>query len=141
MRTHDGDDRDEEAESLVDRIVEKGKAVFSHDWDSGGPGAGAGSETVYRWRGKFAIGSEVYENPGPFGSLDEALEELGNLLTVTGATTDIWCSLLTAEELAKRLQPYDDDEGYAIMINDEPWAYRKGKGFKRIEDGDVRPSP
>src|SRR5262249_60569197 len=49
MRTDDRDDRDEEAESLVDRIIEEGKEVFSHDWDSG---VEAGSETVYRMEGE-----------------------------------------------------------------------------------------
>jgi hypothetical protein len=133
MRTEDSDDRDEEAESLVDRIVEKGKEVFSHDWDSG---AQAGSETVYRWRGKFAIGSEDFGDSGPFATLDEALAE-GELLTVTGATTDIQCSLLSADELAKRLRASGVEDGYEIGINGETWAYHKRKGFRRSQDREV----
>lgn len=114
---------------LTDRIIDEGKVVFSHDWDSGGPGAGAGSEQVYLWERRFAICSLDTGNAGPFGSLDEALQEQ-DLLTVTGATTSIHCSMLSSKELVKRLEC--DEDGYEIEINGESWIYHAGAGeFKR----------
>jgi hypothetical protein len=46
-RRETDDVTDIHAEELLDEIIENGKTVFTHDWDSGGLGAGAGSETVY----------------------------------------------------------------------------------------------
>jgi hypothetical protein len=118
-----------ECDDLIDRIIDAGKVVFSHDWDSGGPGAGAGSDQVYHWKGKFVSCSLDFGNAGPFTSLDEALQEQ-DLLTVTGATTGIQCSMLSASEIAKRL--HGDEEGFEIEINGEAWVYRAEAGeFKR----------
>ena len=118
------DDDDE----LVEQIVEEGKVVFSHDWDSGDPGAGAGAEEVYRWKGKFAVCSLDFGNSGPFATLDEALREQ-SLLTVNSATTGIDCKLITAEELIKRLECEEDS--CAIDINGEPWV-GKAQGAKFV---------
>ncbi len=126
-------DRDEDEpgsvyDDLIEQITEEGNEVFSLEWDSGGPGAGAGCEYVYRWRGKFAATSLDDCNPGPFNSLDEALAA-NDLFTVTSATTSIRCSLLTAKALAKRLQCQDD--GHAIEINGELWVYHNEGGFTK----------
>jgi hypothetical protein len=110
-------------DDLVDRIIEEGEEVFAHAWDSGGPGAGAGCERVYRWRGKFAFASADYGNAGPFDSLEEVLKQQDCLLGVTSVTEYIWCPLMTAEEIAARLTYYGyDDEHYPISVNGEPWG-------------------
>jgi hypothetical protein len=135
------DDLDED--DLVEQIIEKGKEVFSHDWDSGGPFAGADSEKVFRWKGKFAVCSDSSGNDGPFSTLEEALESQ-DLLQVTGATTCIVCTMLTPEELAKRLE-CDEEDGYRIGINGEAWVYKAkaGKFTRVVEDdhGDARNHP
>jgi hypothetical protein len=121
---------------IVDRIIEKGECVFAHDWESGGLGAGAGCEQVYRWRGKFAFASADYGNAGPFDSLEEVLKQQDCLLGVTSATDSIWCSLMTAAEIAARLtySGYDDDEHYPISVNGESWGYNP-------ETGEFEPRP
>jgi hypothetical protein len=117
---------------IVDRIIEKGECVFANDWDSGG---GAGCERVYRMDGKFAFASADYGNAGPFGSLEEVLKQQDCLLGITSATDSIWCSLMTAEEIAARLTYYgDDDEHYPISVNGEMWGYNP-------ETGEFEPRP
>jgi hypothetical protein len=114
-----------EDDDLFDQIIDQGEVVFSHDWDSGAPGVGAGSEQVYLWKGRFFIYSLDCGKFGPFASLDEALQEQ-DLLMVTSATTSIQCTLLEANELAKRLEC--DEDGYEIEINGESWVYRAADG-------------
>ena len=116
----------------MDRIIEKGECVFAHDWESGGLGAGAGCEQVYRWRGKFAFASADYGNAGPFDSLEEVLKQQDCLTCVTSATTDICCSLMTDEELAARLT--FDDGVCLFRINGETWGYNP-------ETGEFEPRP
>src|SRR5262245_12894913 len=113
-----------ESDELIEQIIAEGKVVFSHNWDSGGPGAGAGCERVYHRKGKFVICSLDFGTAGPFASLDEALQEQ-NLLTVTGATTSIDCLMVASTELATRLECEED--GYQIEINGELWVYRARK--------------
>jgi hypothetical protein len=128
----DEDLKDDELEGddLVDRIIDKGEEVFSLNWDSGGPGSGGGCESVYHWKGKFAFFSLDFDNSGPYASLDEALQEHEQLLMVTSATESIDCTLLTTEELAKRLSCEGDV--HEIELNGEPWVYRAKAGeFKR----------
>jgi uncharacterized protein (TIGR02996 family) len=128
---------------VVDRIIEKGECVFYNDWDSGGLGAGAGSERAYRWRGKFAFASADYGNAGPFDSLEEVLKRQDCLLSVTSATDSIWSSLLTAEEIAARLTyyGYDDDEHYPFSVNGESWVYdpETGTFTPAVEGGTTVP--
>ena len=64
---------DDWMEAIEETITDEGEIVASHSWDSGGPGAGAGVDLVYRFRGIF-IGSSDLGLDGPFGSLGEAVE-------------------------------------------------------------------
>jgi hypothetical protein len=114
---------------LVDRILDEGEVVFSHHWDSGGPG-GSGAEEVYHWNGKFLYSSLDLDPEGPFDNLGEALGA-ADLLTVTEATTRINCSALSAVELVGRLEC---DEEVEIRINGQPWTHRAGK-WKRSRPG------
>jgi hypothetical protein len=123
-----------EGPSLVEQIVENGEEVFSHSWDSGGPGAGAGCESVYKWKGKYATGSLDNDQLGPFTSLRKALKTPEASLTqVSDATTDISCSELSAAQLVKLLECYQD--GLEVLVNDEVWVYRAGAWqFERKRD-------
>jgi hypothetical protein len=118
-------------EDLVDQITEEGECVFEHSWDGGASPAANGSMQVYRWRGQFAYASTDYGSGGPYGSWGEVLQEKGEeLFAVTSATDSIWCSLMTAEEIAARLTYYGggDDEHFPFSVNGESWGYNTETG-------------
>ena len=69
-------------------IIENGEKVGEQEWDSGGPGAGAGSLVVYRYAGKFFALDDV-EFMGPYDTFREAAEAVG-LFVRTDATTEIF---------------------------------------------------
>jgi hypothetical protein len=69
-------------------IIENGEVVGEQEWDSGGPGAGAGSLVVYRYAGKFFALDDV-EFMGPYDTFREAAEAVG-LFVRTGATTGVY---------------------------------------------------
>ena len=72
---------------LLEAIIEDGNVVAEHHWDSGGPGAGAGVVSVYKYRGCY-FGLNDVAWYGPFDTLDPVFEKLG-ILTPTDATTSI----------------------------------------------------
>ena len=119
------DENDGPVDETVEAIIVQGDLVFSHDWDSGGPGAGAGSEEVYLWNGQFASASLDFGNQGPFETLDEALEE-SELLSVSDATTKIKSSIYSDAEIAGRLKC--DIDGQEILINETKWTFREKTG-------------
>jgi hypothetical protein len=75
-------------EDIHERMITEGVLVARHEWDSGGPGAGAGVVDVYKFRGAFFASDDV-GNYGPYEGFTEAAEAVA-LLTVTDATTRIW---------------------------------------------------
>jgi hypothetical protein len=103
-------------------VAREGEVVFSVEWDSDAPGAGAGGHAVLRWRGKFYVMSDDLGDSGPSETLDDVLEDQ-DVSWVSTATTSVWSSMLTAEEVAARLH-HGLDEDHEFEINDEPWAYR-----------------
>jgi hypothetical protein len=81
----------EDEDEFVDpelEILENGESVGRQEWDSGGPGAGAGSLVVYRYAGKFFAADDV-EFMGPYDTFREAAEAVG-LFVRTKATTGIF---------------------------------------------------
>jgi hypothetical protein len=122
-------DEDLDDRTALERIVEDGDSLFTHSWDSGGLGGGGGMESIRELNGQFAMSSLDIGSEGPYATFDEALAAFG-VLTVTSASTSIWRSLMTAEELAKRLEC--DEDGFELEINSEPWVYRAATGaFER----------
>jgi hypothetical protein len=79
---------DEWVEGLDDLISDEGCLVGRQEWDSGGPGAGAGTVDVYKFRGLFFSYNDVARY-GPCETFAEAAEAVG-LLSKTDATTRIW---------------------------------------------------
>jgi hypothetical protein len=63
----------------------EGELVARHEWDSGGPGAGAGVVDIYKFRGSFFASDDV-GTYGPYEGFTEAAEAVA-FLTVTDATT------------------------------------------------------
>lgn len=100
----------------VEEIVEQGKAVLFHHWDSEGPGIGAGIELVFQHKGRFAVYSEDDGSTGPFDSLTEAIEQT-DVLGVTEASTRIECKSLSVTQILDFLKMYCDGDQPLLDIN------------------------
>ncbi len=125
-------DTDIWVEVLTDIIFEKGKQVFVHEWDSGGPGAGAGAEVIYRFQDLYWPYSEVEGIYGPTETLEEAMES-GDFLKVTSATTAISCKEIRATKLAKMLVlATDDDAAVELRLNGETWRLKPNVEATRV---------
>jgi hypothetical protein len=79
---------DEDEGDLWEAIREDGRLVGRQEWDSGGPGAGAGTVDVYFYRGAFYSDDDAGAC-GPFETFLEAANPIG-LFRVNPATTRIW---------------------------------------------------
>jgi hypothetical protein len=79
---------DEWTENICDLIRSEGCLVGRQEWDSGGPGAGAGIVVVYQFRGLF-IGDNDVDIYGPYDSFADAAAAVG-LFAKTSATKHIW---------------------------------------------------
>jgi hypothetical protein len=113
----DREDRDFWLDELGELVWRFADQVFSLEWDSGGPGAGAGTETVYRLADKYLTSSFDFGWGGPHVSLDDAY----GTIVVTGATREIWCSEWTEEEIIARMELSDPPP--AITINGTRWPF------------------
>jgi hypothetical protein len=90
--------------NLSKKICDEGIRVFSHGWNSGNPGAGAGALYVFELEGRYAVAStEDDEVRGPYDDLEALFKENGHLLTVTEATESIECIYLDADNVAEML--------------------------------------
>lgn len=106
-----------ELEVLGEVAQQVGRSVFSLEWDSGGPGGGAGIETVYRISGKYLYLSNTYGWTGPFDTLDDAY---GHIF-VTDATQSIDCSEWSDEEIIGRMQLTGGPP--VLYINGTAWPF------------------
>lgn len=99
----------------LNEIRNNWQMVFQHHWDSGGPGAGAGVEKVYRRDDRYIVVDFEGQRHGPFGSMILAINthELGY---VTEATTEIDCTELSAVELEGCLQ-LSAHPGHTFLLN------------------------
>jgi hypothetical protein len=80
---------DEEwVERFEDAIIEEGEIVATHSWESDNPGAGAGMNLIYRFKGLFFTSTDLGLD-GPFEGFNEAAEDI-DLLIVTETTEKIW---------------------------------------------------
>jgi hypothetical protein len=77
----------------LDEILNcKGDVVYQLAWDSGGPGAGAHREIVFRWHGVYWVRDSDRGIIGPYETLKACLRSHECLTTITEATTEIFCS-------------------------------------------------
>ncbi|OGP61000.1 MAG: hypothetical protein A2162_07345 [Deltaproteobacteria bacterium RBG_13_52_11b] len=116
-----------EARSEAKKIIRYGKVVYNVFWDSGGPGAGADYECVYRWRDKYAVCLSFDEPQGPFGTIRAAICG-ADLNFVTPATVEIQSMELVSKEIAKLLR-CQLDPPFFLRINGEPWALSEKRKF------------
>jgi hypothetical protein len=97
---------DEEwTESMQETIREEGDRVGINEWDSGGPGAGAGVSYVYFFRDLFFSEDDdgMY---GPYETFFKAADAVG-LLSVNEATTSIWIDPKYRTEAESALEFFD----------------------------------
>lgn len=131
LPTKDDDDDDDDLFDIFETIQEKGDLVLSRDWDSGGQGAGAGQEAVYWYDNKFWMLSDDFGNDGPRDDLNELVKEY-DLLTVTEATTEIYCPHLAAKNIAGLLKWGEKPiEGFELTINGATWYFSDSGVFKK----------
>ena len=102
-------------DDLYDLAPRFGEEVFMLYWDSGGPGAGAGVERVYRLGGKYLKASDSFGWDGPYDTLDQA----HGTIFVTGATREITCSEWGEDEIIARMELHDPRS--SLMINGTEW--------------------
>jgi hypothetical protein len=114
-------DIDSWIEVLSEVIGEQGQIVFRHRWDSGGPGAGAGAEIVYKFRDLYWPCSGDAGVFGPMETLEEALA-VGDFLQLTDATTSIDCREVDSTELVEMLTGIDSSGLKWIDLNGETWV-------------------
>lgn len=69
-------------------IREHATVVGRQEWGSCGPGVGAGSLVVYRFKKKFFAEDDA-ECMRPFDSFDDAAEAVG-LFRTSSATVSVW---------------------------------------------------
>jgi hypothetical protein len=106
-------------EILTEIIHEKGEVVFREYWDSGGPGAGADVECIYKYREHFWRYDSDYGLSGPFYDFEDSLWD--EYIAVTSATRSIDCSEWSTEELIQKIKPKDLEDSINITINGEKW--------------------
>src|SRR3954447_13765563 len=106
---------DDEEEDLWEAIRESGRLVGRQEWDSGGPGAGAGTVDVYLYRGAFYSDNDA-ENYGPFEMFLEAASTV-SLFHLNAATTSIWvdpefsdCDVATLNKQAAELRRQHEEK-------------------------------
>ena len=114
-------------EVLLNALENDGTLVFGVEWDSGGPGAGAGAEWIYSTRDVFLAASADFGVMGPFVSLDVALAHTvpsasaGKLLITASAIAIHWPHYRLTE-LITRLEFEDLGPDARLKINGEDWS-------------------
>ena len=78
----------DDPDDLSENIRKRGDEVSWQDWDSGGPGAGAGRVSVYRYEGSFYVFHDAGME-GPYPTKDEAVKKNG-VAIISAATVAIW---------------------------------------------------
>ena len=100
--------------------------------DSGGPGAGADSECVYRLDGKYAVRYSFGDQMGPFDSLSTAITDT-ELNLISEATVSISSTELTADEIAETLDSTKISPPFSLKINGKTWTLNDRKKFVRMD--------
>ncbi len=118
-------------EILLEEVIAEGEVVFEKMWDSGGPGAGAGSEDLIYWRECYVYVSDGVFH-GPWARIEDALK--GPVAAITEATTGIEYdeSHIDERTLRKALSTSVlTDRPTRILINGEAWIAHPGRPIRR----------
>lgn len=114
-----------------DSIRKNWQAVYEMRWDSGGPGAGADVECMYRHDGTYAVVLSYADPIGPIDSFEAALKA-GSLDYVSDAVTDIVCLEIEAVELARLLRA-ECPVGFIVPINGTLFRVNDDLKFEPIQ--------
>ena len=117
-------------DQAAEKIVAEGDLVYSHAYDRGEPQR-AGCDRVYRLDGRFATRTLDDGIEGPFGSLEEALDET-DMEFVSEFCTEITAPELSAQQVAALLYSEPQVDGHRFRVNGEEWEYRVAEGFRRV---------
>ena len=109
---------DDAMETMMETLDEEGEVVFAVGWHSGGPGAGADSEKVFRCGTEYWLWLSQGELQGPFETLLADINHYGLFKANPG--NDFYSTELTSEEITSRLEPMDPP-GVKVYINEEYW--------------------
>jgi hypothetical protein len=133
---------DPEGDDALEELRTRGEAVFEKSWIGGTPDdePGGSREVLYRLDGKYWYASEIDGLVEPFASLHDALEACDDLVAVTEATTEVWCSELSPVEITRYLRDYTLDQSVDFDINDETWRLEDGR-WVRVLDSSFGSSP
>ena len=115
---------DELSACIYDALDAEGELLFSLEWDSGGPGAGAGIECIYRLRGHYFFQSLDFGLGGPFATFEDPVEYVVGMgedgsIPVNSATREITCSIWGVDELVQRLDLAMCEAGFDLVLNGE----------------------
>ena len=125
-------DHDANLEFLQELILKEGKTVYSLFWDSGGPGGGAGSETIIKFKDLYWTCTDYSGFSGPYDALEYALSS--DFITVTSATQSVDSSELTIAEIVELLEPFDIEYTKRLTINGRDWVITtEGKFMRKTE--------
>jgi hypothetical protein len=107
-------------ESMQETVRGEGVRVGRNEWDSGGPGAGAGVSYVYLFRDLFFSEDDV-SMYGPCDTLVEAANAVG-LLSANEAATKIWVNSKYRTEAENAIKLYDglSKEQASALFNGDP---------------------
>lgn len=124
-------------DALIDLLYDEGETVFKHQWDSGGPGAGAGVEYIQELDGRFYYFCDWAGLYGPYDTIDEALD--GNkLLLVNSATKGIESRYHSTEELIHRID-FNGESciGHEFLVNWESCVCLEPGKIVRLEEDEI----
>jgi hypothetical protein len=127
MRTDRPEPDDDLDEGDLDEEQDEGEEVLSVDWDSGGPGAGAGTSYVVKRGGEYrAVFPDFGESSGPFDTLAEAVAstDIGKL-TSACQSLDYKRGEVRLKELLDALEPMEGEP--TVAINGTPWRFGGGR--------------
>jgi len=122
--------QDDRFEDLFEMLLEHGDIVFSNSWDTGNPGAGAGTSSIYKYRDKYwaVIDGEIADS---FETFEDALDY--GFLSFDSSTEEISCSHISTDELVKKLNVDDyGEESFILKINGIEYQASGTEGLKRV---------
>ncbi|MGI0481647.1 hypothetical protein ACN4EE_12745 [Geminocystis sp. CENA526] len=112
-------------------MQEQGEVVYSVYWDSGAPGAGAGYELIYLWKGQYVVWLTDDPDRPVYDNLTEAIMGV-ELNFVNDAIKEIKSTELSSEEIVELLEVYIGNNIHKLTINGEDWEVNKQGNFTRI---------
>jgi len=126
-------------EFLLDEVSRNGDEVFNLEWDSRGPGGGAGVEVVVRFRGRLFTLSPNVGLRGPWPSVEAAIRGLFGIdrerpILINDATVSISCTEWEGDELISKINLDWRSLPAELDINGEHWYLEELERAQRKMD-------